>query len=138
MLAAIDDEICLAAMGSGREGKSYTFEDQYLCTAGQFHELMVGHDRFLADLRPLLRPILKRRGLIAGLCCHPYDLCTELVAREAGVLIVNEYGNALQAPLNLEVNLSWIGYANAHIRMLVEPLLRLALERHGLLNRSTE
>jgi hypothetical protein len=29
------------------------FEDQYISTAGQFYELMIGHDRFNADLRPL-------------------------------------------------------------------------------------
>src|SRR5258708_842574 len=85
ILAAIDDEIAFAALGAGREGKAYSFEDQYLSTGGQLYELMVGHDRFQADLRPLLRSILKARGLQIGLCCHPYDLCTELIAREAGV-----------------------------------------------------
>ena len=29
------------------------FDDQYLSTGGQIHELMTGHDRFIADLRPL-------------------------------------------------------------------------------------
>ncbi|MEO6965495.1 MAG: hypothetical protein ABI076_06300, partial [Acidobacteriaceae bacterium] len=54
VLASIDDEIVLGALGPGREGKAMAFEDQYLSTGGQLYELMMGHDRFQADLRPLL------------------------------------------------------------------------------------
>jgi fructose-1,6-bisphosphatase/inositol monophosphatase family enzyme len=133
ILAAIDDEISHAALGKGRAGKAYSFEDQYLSTGGQLYELMMGHDRFLADLRPLLRPILKERGLPNGLCCHPYDLCTELIAREAGVLITDETGSSLRSPLNVEADISWTGYANKHIRSMIEPALTSALLRHGLL-----
>jgi fructose-1,6-bisphosphatase/inositol monophosphatase family enzyme len=133
ILAAVDDEISLAAAGVGREGKAYCFEDQYLSTGGQLYELMMGHDRFLADLRPLLRPVLQQRGLPCGLCCHPYDLCTELIAREAGVLISNEAGLPLQALLNVDAEVSWAGYANVNIHSLVEPLLHSSLKGHGLL-----
>ena len=82
----------------------------------------MGHDRFLADLRPLLRPILEQRGWAPGLCCHPYDLCTELVAREAGIEITDEFGHVPNAPLNLASDVCWIGYANRQIRTTVEPL----------------
>ena len=133
ILALIDDEIACAALEAGREGKAYIFEDQYLSTGGQLYELMIGHDRFLADLRPLLRPILQQRGLQPGLCCHPYDLCTELIAREAGVLVTDEVGLPLRAPLNLETDVAWVGYANAYLHTLVAPLLHSALERHELL-----
>lgn len=132
VLAAIDDNIDFAVMGPGLQGKAYCFEDQYLSTGGQLYELMMGHDRFLADLRPLLRQILHRRSRATGLCCHPYDLATELVAREAGVLVTDETGEQLRAPMNLEADVSWIGYANNHIRALVEPLLQLAIQEHGL------
>lgn len=133
VLAAIDDDIAFGAAGNGREGKAYCFEDQYLATGGQLYELMMGHDSFQADLRPLLRTILEQRGWRTGLCCHPYDLCTELIAREAGVLISDEAGRPLAAPMNLTADVAWTGYANPHIRKLVEPLLHLALERRGLL-----
>jgi fructose-1,6-bisphosphatase/inositol monophosphatase family enzyme len=133
VLAAIDDEISLGALGPGREGKAQSFEDQYLSTGGQLYELLMGHDRFQADLRPLLRSLLKDRGLQNGLCCHPYDLCTELIAREIGVLISDVSGLPLRARLNLDADVSWVGYANDHIRSCVEPLLRKALIRHGLL-----
>jgi hypothetical protein len=87
-------------------------------------------------LRPLLQPILKERGLPSGLCCHPYDLCTELIAREAGVLVSNEKGLPLSSPLNVDAELSWTGYANDHIKSFVHPILRLALEQRGLLPQS--
>jgi len=38
ILAAIDDEIAFAALGAGRKGKAYLFEDQYLSTGGQLCE----------------------------------------------------------------------------------------------------
>jgi hypothetical protein len=67
------------------------------------------------------------------LCCHPYDLCTELIARESGVLIADESGKHLAPQLNLTADVTWIGYANGHIRNLVEPLLHSSLQRRGLL-----
>jgi fructose-1,6-bisphosphatase/inositol monophosphatase family enzyme len=133
ILAAIDDEIAAATLKENRAGKSYAFEDQYLSTGGQLYELMIGHDRFLADLRPLLAPIILERGLQSGLCCHPYDLCTELIAREAGVIVTNESGRRLDASLDLDANVSWVGYANQHLRDLIAPVLNAAMQRQGLM-----
>jgi fructose-1,6-bisphosphatase/inositol monophosphatase family enzyme len=132
VLAAIDDEIHFAAVGTGTEGKARCFEDQYLSTGGQLYELMMGHDRFLADLRPLLKPILRKRGWATGLCCHPYDLCTELIAREAGIQITDEKGRPIASPLNAVADVSWVGYCNATIRSQIEPLLQAAIQKHGL------
>ena len=135
ILAAIDDEIALHAAGANRQpGKAYCFEDQYLSTGGQLYELMMGHDRFLADLRPLLTSLLASRGFPLGLCCHPYDLCTELIARECGVQITDACGQLLTAPLNLEANVSWAGFANTKIRLLIEPMLIGALQSRDLLS----
>jgi fructose-1,6-bisphosphatase/inositol monophosphatase family enzyme len=132
-LAAIDDEIVTAAMGPIRPAKAHCFEDQYLSSGGQLYELIAGHDRFIADLRPLMGPVLERRGLPLGLCCHPYDLCTELIAREAGVIVTDPSGKPMAARLNLEADVAWVGYANAQIRQTMEPLLQNALRRRGLL-----
>ena len=41
-----------------------------LSSGGQLYELMMGHDRFVADLRPLLGA----PGQTVWLCAHPYDL----------------------------------------------------------------
>ncbi len=132
ILAAIDDEIMIAAGGPVTAGKAICFEDQYISTGGQLYEMMVGHDRFVADLRPLLRDVLRERGLPHPLCCHPYDLCTVLIAEELGLLVTDAAGNALDSPLDLESDVAWVAYANAILRARVEPVLRAALERHHL------
>jgi fructose-1,6-bisphosphatase/inositol monophosphatase family enzyme len=128
-LAAIDDEVAEAVLGAPKPGKAQLFEDQYISSGGQLYELMAGHDRFVADLRPLFE---RRRAGGAALCCHPYDLCTELIARELGVLVTDEEGRPLQAPLDVTSDVGWIGYANTAIRRAVEPELRRALARRGL------
>jgi fructose-1,6-bisphosphatase/inositol monophosphatase family enzyme len=132
-LAAIDEEIVLGALGPVPRGKANCFEDQYASSGGQLYELMCGHDRFIADLRPLMKDFLARRGLALGICCHPYDLCTELIAREAGVLVTDLQGRNLRAKLSVEPEVAWAGYANARVRAEMEPLLRAALSRRGIL-----
>ena len=130
-LAAIDDEIVGAVLGPPQPGKAQLFEDQYISSGGQLYELMAGHDRFVADLRPLFE---RRKGTSGpALCCHPYDLCTELIARELGVIVTNEGGRALNSSLDITSDVTWVGYANARIRELIEPLLQQALRRRGLL-----
>ncbi len=131
-LAAIDEEIVSGALGPVEPGKAHCFEDQYLSSGGQLYELMMGHDRFVADLRPLIETLLNRRGLSLGICCHPYDMCTELIAREAGVIVTDERGELLRAPLRVEPDIAWAGYANDAIRREIEPLLHGALKRRGL------
>jgi fructose-1,6-bisphosphatase/inositol monophosphatase family enzyme len=133
-LAAIDEEIVRGALGDVERGKAHCFEDQYLSSGGQLYELMSGHDRFIADLRPLMEPLLNRRGLVLGICCHPYDLCTELIAREMGVIVTDARGESLRAPLDVGTNIVWAGYANSHIQQEIEPLLQRALASRGLLD----
>jgi fructose-1,6-bisphosphatase/inositol monophosphatase family enzyme len=131
-LAAIDEEIVRGALGDVEPGKAHCFEDQYLSSGGQLYELMSGHDRFIADLRPLMEPLLKRRGLTLGICCHPYDVCTELIARELGVIVTDARGGPLRAPLTVDSDVTWAGYANRHIQREIEPLLHRALASRGL------
>ena len=132
-LAAIDEEIVMGALGPVQVGKTHCFEDQYICSGGQLYELMAGRDRFVADIRPLMDKLLAQRGLKLGICCHPYDLCTELIAREAGVIITNEAGDELNAPLTVAADVGWVGYANRAIQQQIEPLLLAALRRRELI-----
>ena len=129
-LGAIDDELAAAVLGPPVPGKAQAFEDQYISTGGQLYELAAGHDRFVADLRPLFE---RSRAGGAALCCHPYDLCTELIARELGVVITDERGRPLEAPLDVTTDVSWVGYANQALRAGIEPHLRHALARRGLI-----
>lgn len=131
-LAAIDDQIVERLLGPVQAGQALAFEDQYISTGGQLYELLMGHDRWIADLRPTVEPILRKRGLSLGLCCHPYDLCTERIARDAGVVVTDERGQQLAAPLDVTTDVAWIGYANALIGQQVEPVLRATLAERGL------
>jgi hypothetical protein len=132
-LAAIDEEIVLGALGPVSRGKAHCFEDQYISNGGQLYELMAGHDRFVADLRPLMERSMGSKGLVPGISAHPYDLCTELIARRVGVIVTDPSGGPLRAPLTVEADVAWVGYANSHIRAQIEPLLQQALRRRGLL-----
>jgi fructose-1,6-bisphosphatase/inositol monophosphatase family enzyme len=132
VLAAIDDEIVRGALGPAQSGKAQCFEDQYTSTAGQLYELIAGRDRFTADLRAQMDRITNERGLPRLLCCHPYDLCTELIAREAGVIVTGVDGGPLNARLAVEPDVSWVGYANQRIRATVEPLLQAELKSRNL------
>jgi fructose-1,6-bisphosphatase/inositol monophosphatase family enzyme len=132
-LASIDEEVVMGALGPVRPGKAHCFEDQYISTGGQLYELMAGHDRFVADLRPLLEHSLAARGLPLGICCHPYDLATEMIARELGVVVTDAAGEALRAPLDVASDVTWVGYANPAIRAQIEPRLQAALRRRQLL-----
>jgi hypothetical protein len=96
------------------------FDDQYISTGGQFYELIVGHDRFNADLRPTF---YRMQDQPEGLCCHPYDCATMLIAEEAGIQITGPDGQPLDGPMDTTTGLSWMGYANAVLRQKMEPLV---------------
>lgn len=108
------------SLGAGGE----IFDDQYLSTGGQLHELIAGHDRFVADLRPLAFAAL---GVKAALACHPYDICTGLIAQEAGCVITGADGKALRAPLDTTTPVAWVGYANPALARWIGPGLRKTL-----------
>lgn len=133
VLAAIDDALC-DRLVPRQSGKAVVFEDQYACTSGQLYGLATGHDRFVADLRPLVQPIVAARGKIPGHCCHPYDLCTTLIAEEAGVVVTTPTGKPLHAPLDVESNVAWIGYANRQLHEQIEPVLAELLQEHQLVS----
>ena len=134
-LASLDEAIVFGALGPCAPGKAHCFEDQYASSGGQLYELAAGHDRFIADVRPLLRPLLAAQGLPAPLTCHPYDICTALIAEESGVIVTDPYGRPLDASLNLEAEVAGAGYANADIRAQVEPLRQEALRARGWIGR---
>jgi fructose-1,6-bisphosphatase/inositol monophosphatase family enzyme len=112
----------------GKNGGQLVFDDQYLSTGGQLFELIAGHDRMLGDLRP---PVYSKLGYSsATLCCHPYDICTLLIAREAGCVIETPEGRPLRAPLDTTTPVAWMGYANPTLARMVRPVLRRLLAQH--------
>lgn len=127
ILARVEESVAEAVIGPIEPGKARLFEDQYICSGGQFYELMAGHDPFNADLRPNLAGVLQSRGQELGICCHPYDVCTELIAREMGVIITRPDGKRLDAPLDTVSPVAWVGYANTDLRLAIEPHLQAAM-----------
>ncbi|MEM1058161.1 MAG: inositol monophosphatase [Verrucomicrobiota bacterium] len=103
------------------------FEDQYISTGGQFFQLLAGHDRFLADLRPEVLALQGQLG--TALVCHPYDVAAALVAQEAGVVLERPDGSPLDAPLDTTSPVSWVGYANPRLAELVRPVLTSLLQQ---------
>ena len=81
LTAQIEEAIWDRLHGRGRAAMAHVFDDQYLSTGGQIYELLMGHDRLLGDLRPL---VLSSLGYKNALTCHPYDICTGLLLTEAG------------------------------------------------------
>lgn len=116
--AAIEREL-FERIGAGDR----VFDDQYISTGGQLFELMCGHDRFIADVRPLLVP--------GALSTHPYDLCTELIALEMGLVLTALDGSPLVFPLDLSTGIGWAGYANEELRRQIAPHLRELLREHA-------
>lgn len=130
-LSAIDEAVMRAVLGPPPPGKAQCFEDQYISSGGQLYELIAGHDRFIADLRPLIYRRLNNDAS-PGICSHPYDLCTWLLADKAGVILTDAAGETFDAPLNIDADVGWIGYANAAVRAQIEPALLGELQRRGL------
>jgi fructose-1,6-bisphosphatase/inositol monophosphatase family enzyme len=98
-----------------RLGSRDVFDDEYLSSGGQLHELMVGHDRFVADLRPLVDP--------DAFACHPYDICTAMLLEEAGGVITDPHGGPLDLPLDTTTPVAWAGYANPALAERIGPIL---------------
>jgi fructose-1,6-bisphosphatase/inositol monophosphatase family enzyme len=131
LAAEIEERLIETVLGTPADGVPLVFDDQYISTGGQLYELCVGHDLFTADLRPAVHDIIAAGPLERRLCAHPYDLCAELIAREAGVLVCDPAGERLAAPLDTETDIAWMGFANQTIRDQVYPVLRTILEEMG-------
>jgi fructose-1,6-bisphosphatase/inositol monophosphatase family enzyme len=128
LAARLMEHLVEKLVGQADVTKALVFDDQYISTGGQFYELIVGHDRFNADLRPAFYALQRQPE---GLCCHPYDVATLLIAEEAGVVITDERGQPLDGPLDVTTGLNWIGYANPTLRKKIEPLVLGFLKEEG-------
>lgn len=129
-LAKVEEKFWRELKVWGREGGSKVFEDQYVSTGGQVYELISGHDRLIADLRPL---IPGRIGAVNRMmCCHPYDICTALILEELGGVVEDPWGRPLRSPLDTTTPVAWVGYANRTLARLARRALRKALnQRQG-------
>lgn len=132
ILAKLDDELIAAIKPDLPFGKAIIFEDQYISTGGQMYEMLMGHDRFIADIRPALYRLLQRNGQRTGLMCHPYDCATILIAQEAGIIVTDAFNHPLNAPLDVLSPVGFVLYANEAIYKEVQPVLARLMLKYGL------
>lgn len=108
------------------------FDDHYISCGGMMYQLMTGRDMCCIDLRPQYNQIL---GLADGdrfIESHPYDLAGLLTAQNAGVVMTDGFGKPLNAPLDVNTGVDWCGYANKHIRELIQPIVQEWLKEHAI------
>lgn len=108
------------------------FDDQYISCGGLMYQLMTGRDLCCLDLRPQFNLILGRCGDERFIESHPYDLAGLLAVQSTGVIMTNGLGQPLNARLDVHSGVDWCGYANSHIRNLVEPIVLAWLAEHGV------
>jgi hypothetical protein len=124
LTAQIEERLWDQLIGSNSSRSPVVFDDQYLSTGGQFHELLTGRDRLVGDLRPI---ILRTLDMESSLVCHPYDACAWLLLKKAGVVYEHPLGGFPDAPLDTESGISWIAYANPALAAKARPVLQKIL-----------
>jgi len=100
------------------------FDDQYLSNGAQLALLALGTYRMIADLRAYLAARSGRPTLAS----KPYDVAGAiLVAREAGCVVEQADGTALDFPIDVTTPVSFVGWANAATARRLRPHLSGAL-----------
>jgi len=127
LLAKIEEELWDELYGLGSTTSPLIFDDQYICSGGQFYEILIGHDRMQGDLRPLA---YEKLGYNSALVCHPYDVCTLFLLQEAGGIVEAPDGSTLNAPLDTITPVSWMGYANETLASQVRPVLQRLIREY--------
>ena len=128
-LGAIEEDFLARQSGTLSSGKPLVFTDQYISTGGQFHEILAGRDRMVADLRPLV--FARDPAYRDCLPCHPYDVAALPVLRAAGCPVTDPWGGELRLPLDTRTPVAWVGYANPALAARLGPHLRAALAARG-------
>ena len=65
--------------------------------------------------------------IIRQITSHPYDLCTVLIAQEAGVIVTGCRGEPFDAPMDTTTPIGFAAYGNEALRARIEPTLRNVL-----------
>ncbi|MBL8755090.1 MAG: inositol monophosphatase [Planctomycetes bacterium] len=126
LIARLEEAILHRALGGWNADKAEVYSDQYICSGGQLAEVMLGRDRFVLDVRPLVH---KKLGKSSSLCCRPYDIVTMRIAQEAGCVVCDPFGNPLDAPLDTTTNVAFACYANKKLAAQLVPIVREEVQR---------
>jgi hypothetical protein len=127
LTSRLEEAILVRALGGWNPAKAEIYTDQYISSGGQLAEVMLGRDRFVLDVRPLVHAKL---GAASSLACRPYDIVTCCIAQEAGCVVCDPFGGPLDAPLDTTTNVAWACYANARLAAHLIPIVREEVRRH--------
>jgi len=126
LLAQIEEQLWETLYGDSSDGTPMVFNDQYISTGGQFYEILSGHDRFIADIRPIAFRVL---DIEENLSAHPYDVCCALILEEAGCIVEHPDGSPLNCPLDTTSAVNWVAYANEALALHIRPALKAVLAK---------
>lgn len=127
VIARLEEAILLRALGAWNPEKAEVYTDHYISSGGQLAEVMLGRDRFVLDVRPLVH---RKLGVASSLACRPYDVVTWRIAQEAGCVVCDPFGGPLDAPLDTTTNLAFACVANARLAAQLLPIVREEVLRH--------
>lgn len=127
LLSEVEEALWQQLYGTPKTPSPTIFNDQYISSGGQFYEILAGHDRFVADLRP---DAFHKLGLsVSNLTAHPYDIATALILTEAGCVVEKPNGDPLDYPLDTTTPVSWVAYANAALADNIRPTLQSVMAK---------
>lgn len=126
LIARLEENILRRALGGWNPDKAEVYTDQYICSGGQLAEVILGRDRMVLDVRPLVH---QKLGVASSLACRPYDVVTWLIAAEAGCVVRDPLGMPLDAPLDTTTNLAFACFANPRLAAIMQPIVREELLR---------
>lgn len=122
LLSEVEERLWHDLYGTPDTPSPVIFNDQYICSGGQFYEILAGHDRFIADLRP---EAFRKLGVsTSNLTAHPYDIATALILTESGCIVEKPTGEALDYPLDTTTPVSWVAYSNIELAKNIRPTLQ--------------
>jgi len=126
LTAQVEELLWDRLIGLGKYDSPTIFDDQYICTGGQFYELLAGHDRMIGDIRPL---VFRCLDMESSLVCHPYDAAAWLLLEEAGVIYEAPFGGFPDAPLDTTSAVAWVAFANPRLAEIACPVFREILRQ---------
>lgn len=126
LLSEVEEALWNQLYGSPETPSPTVFNDQYISNGGQLYEILAGHDRFVADLRP---EAFNKLGLSTNnLTAHPYDLSTLLILQEAGCIVEKPDGGPLDYAMDCTTPVSWVAYANKALADSIRPTLQAVIK----------
>jgi hypothetical protein len=127
LVGRLEEAIFARALGGWNPDKAEVYTDQYISSGGQLAELVLGRDRFVLDVRPLVH---RKLGVASSLVCRPYDLVTWRIATAAGCVVTDPFGAPLDVALDTVSDVAFAAYSNPALAARLQPIVTEEVRRH--------